>query len=357
MSGGRLLPPPPSSERGLLRRSSLKVAAVTLLLALAMPGRVAAPATGPGALPLTITATPIARFDLSGTGPDEAGPLRFRGGLVLSARDERFGGFSGVSRSPDGSRLVAISDRARWLVATPVYSNGRLSGLEAAMMAPILSATGTPLGRTRSYDTEALTIAGGAAYIGIERTHEVQRFEWARDGVMARGQQVAVPAAIKGLPANRGIEGIGIAPPASPIAGAIVAIAERSDGPDDPTRGFILTGAFRGTFLVSRRDRFDITDLAFLDNGDMLVLERFYAPFRGLGMRIRHIAGRTIKPGALLDGRVLIEADLGQQIDNMEGMSLHRDPATGETVLTLISDDNFSVLQRTILLEFTLVRN
>ena len=61
----------------------------------------------------------------------------------------------------------------------------------------------------------------------------------------------------------------------------------------------------------------------------------------------------TIKPGALVDGPVLFEADLGYEIDNMEGLSVHRG-AGGETVLTLISDDNFSVLQRTLLLQFTL---
>jgi hypothetical protein len=34
-------------------------------------------------------------------------------------------------------------------------------------------------------------------------------------------------------------------------------------------------------------------------------------------------------------------------------LSIHRCPG-GETVLTLISDDNFSALQRTLVLEFTL---
>ena len=47
-------------------------------------------------------------------------------------------------------------------------------------------------------------------------------------------------------------------------------------------------------------------------------------------------------------------ADMGFQIDNMEGLSVHR-TAAGETVLTLVSDDNFSALQRTILLQFKLV--
>jgi hypothetical protein len=51
---------------------------------------------------------------------------------------------------------------------------------------------------------------------------------------------------------------------------------------------------------------------------------------------------------------VLIEADLGYEIDNMEGLSVHR-AANGDVVLTLVSDDNFSIIQRTILLQFTLV--
>jgi hypothetical protein len=59
-----------------------------------------------------------------------------------------------------------------------------------------------------------------------------------------------------------------------------------------------------------------------------------------------------LRPGARLDGGTVFEADLGQQIDNMEGIGVHR--ANGEVVLTLISDDNFSALQRTLLLQFTL---
>jgi hypothetical protein len=50
---------------------------------------------------------------------------------------------------------------------------------------------------------------------------------------------------------------------------------------------------------------------------------------------------------------MLLEADLGYEIDNMEGLSVHRG-AAGETVLTLVSDDNFSIIQRTLLLQFTL---
>ncbi|HEX2216191.1 MAG TPA: esterase-like activity of phytase family protein, partial [Xanthobacteraceae bacterium] len=60
-----------------------------------------------------------------------------------------------------------------------------------------------------------------------------------------------------------------------------------------------------------------------------------------------------VRPGARVDGPVLIEADAGYQIDNMEALAVHRTGA-GEIVLTIVSDDNFSALQRTLLLQFTL---
>jgi hypothetical protein len=71
-------------------------------------------------------------------------------------------------------------------------------------------------------------------------------------------------------------------------------------------------------------------------------------------MRMRRVPLTSVKPAAVLDGEVLISADYGYQIDNMEGIGVHR-TAAGETVLTLVSDDNFSPIQRTILLQFTLV--
>jgi hypothetical protein len=56
----------------------------------------------------------------------------------------------------------------------------------------------------------------------------------------------------------------------------------------------------------------------------------------------------------VVDGPSIFDADLGHEIDNMEGLDVHRD-SDGEIVLTMISDDNFSLLQRTMLLQFTLV--
>jgi hypothetical protein len=49
-----------------------------------------------------------------------------------------------------------------------------------------------------------------------------------------------------------------------------------------------------------------------------------------------------------------MSADMGYQIDNLEGLSVNR-TSRGDVMLTMVSDDNFSRLQRTILLQFTLI--
>jgi len=91
-----------------------------------------------------------------------------------------------------------------------------------------------------------------------------------------------------------------------------------------------------------------------IPKGDLLVLERKYSALSGVAIRIRRVALAGLAPGALVDGTIIFTADLNDQVDNMEGLALHRD-AGGAMVLTMISDDNFSALQRTLLLQFTLV--
>src|SRR5262249_13725259 len=99
---------------------------------------------------------------------------------------------------------------------------------------------------------------------------------------------------------------------------------------------------------------FDITDAALLPGGDVLLLERRFSWSSGLAVRMRRVALGEIKPGAVVDGHVLFDVDLGYEIDNMEGLSVHRS-AGGETVLTLVPENIFSGVQPPLLLNFPLV--
>jgi hypothetical protein len=335
----------------LTRRSFIAAAAAAACPSTVRPAQ-ARPQAPSEPTAIEITATPIESFSVTERERRDFGALTFRSGLELRSNSESFGGFSGLWRSPE--EIVALGDNTQWLTARPALTDRRLAGLSNVVIAPVLGPNGKPLRRTRSYDTEALTIAGGIAYVGIERTQEVMRFNWAKEGVRARAQPVAVPPEAKQLPRNQGLEAIGVAPPGSPLAGAVIVIAEQAGGETaTPTRGFILGGRRPGAFEVPRSGGFDVTDLAFLPSGEMLLLERRVSFLRGFGVRIRRIGPDAIYPDASIEGPIIFEADSGHQIDNMEGLAVHRDRA-GETIVSMISDDNFSTLQRTVLLEFTL---
>jgi hypothetical protein len=155
---------------------------------------------------------------------------------------------------------------------------------------------------------------------------------------------------------NLGLEAVAVLR-AGPLKGSIVAFAERFTRGSGYHTGWIWTGGEPKSFQLRDIDGFDITGAACLQDGSMLVLERRFRWLEGVKMRIRQLAVADIKPGARLEGRVLIQADNGFEIDNMEGIAVHRGSG-GETILTLISDDNFnSLLQRTLLLQFTLLGN
>ncbi len=336
----------------LTRRGAVGLAA-SAIAASAMPvsSALARPAVEGVEEAIIVRARPIRAFLPSAPDLRRFGGCLFRGGLVLSAAHPAFGGLSGLSRSADG-RIVAITDNAHWLTAQLVSEAGAPSRLEDAVLTPMLAASGRPLHRTRSYDTEALCIEDGVAWVGVERTHEILRFDWRR-GVAARAMPVRLPDEVRRLPANRSLEAIGVAPRRSPIAGAVVAIAERSGGADEPTFGLIHGGPRPGLFQYRREDGYDVTDLAFLPDGDMLVLERWYRPWRGVGMRLKRVEAAAIAPGAMVSGKLVLEADLAHEIDNMEGLAIHMEGP--RTIVTMVSDDNFSALQRTLLLEFELL--
>ena len=302
---------------------------------------------------IPVSATPISRFSVTDPDRTRFGDLFFRAGLELKSPVWTFGGFSGLWRSPDGQNLMALADNAQYLSARVETSDGRLSGLSGAVLAPLLLESGKPLRRSRFYDTESFAVAGDKIFVGVERSHAVIRFQRDGKGLPVKGRPIAAPPEIRKLPNNHGLEAMAIAPPRSPLAGALVAIAERLRKAENAhTAGFIMTGPRQGIFELKRSHGYDISDLAFLPDGDALLLERRFSFFSGFAIRMRRVSAGAIAPGANVDGDVIFESDASQQIDNLEGLAVHREG--NETVLTLISDDNFNPLQRTLLLEFAL---
>jgi len=303
---------------------------------------------------IEVDARPIASFDNRDPSRTRFGALEFRGGLVLVSNIPAFGGISSLYIEPDGNRFIAATDRGSWLRARIVYRDGRPAGLADAELAPILGADGKPLAARGWFDAESLAEHDGSLYVGFERVEQIVRFDYRRDGLQARGRAIDVPPDFKTFTYNKSLECLAIPPRGSPLAGQLIAVTEHSLDSSGNLRSFVLDGQNVMRFSVKRTNDFDVSDCTILPPGDLLLLDRRISLTTGIAIRIRRIPLASIKEGAVVDGRTMVEADLAYQIDNMEGIAVHRN-AQGETIVTLVSDDNFSVIERGLLLQFAVV--
>jgi hypothetical protein len=311
---------------------------------------------------VAVHATPVDSFDTAEPSRTRFGALEFRGGLALTSSESAFGGISGLRVEADGAHFLAVTDNGSWLRGRIVYSEGRPSGIADAEMAPLLGSDGKPLAARGWYDAESLENDNGTLYVGLERVEKIVRFDYARDGLKAQARVLPAPDDFRTFTYNKSLECLAMPPQGSPLAGTLIAVTERSLDAAGNHRAYLLDGV-RGEppeagraerFSVKRSDGFDVSDCTILPPADLLLLERHFSPARGILMRIRRIPLAALKPGALVDGAQLITADLGFQIDNMEGIAVHKN-AQGETIITMVADDNFSLFQRNLLLQFALV--
>lgn len=308
----------------------------------------------PGFTPIEVTTTPIENFQI-GSGETRFGEFEFRGGVIAASSDPRFGGFSGLAFLPGSDEFLSISDIGYWLRGTVVRSNGWLTGLSATSMASMLNAEGRPLGAKRNADAEGLRLGTdqgrAVAYVSFEQISGLKAYPLEPDIALSRPLAIRLPKSATGIRRNRGFEALAVAPADSAFKGSPILITERTLDKAGNLRAFVVRGPLAGTFSVRRSDDFDATDADFLPNGDLLLLERKVVMPLGVKMRLRRIDAATIRPGATVDGPVVLSASMANRIDNMEGLAVTSD-ADGRARITLVSDDNYSFIQRTMLLEF-----
>ncbi|MEL6373857.1 MAG: esterase-like activity of phytase family protein [Pseudomonadota bacterium] len=330
---------------------------MTVALASALPAPwTPARAQTNNARPIAVKVRPLTAFARASLGGNRYGKLIFKGGLVLSSADKRFGGFSDIAVDPDGKRFLAVSDDGLWLGGSFSYKGGLLRGINGPVMGPLLARSGRRLRGKRERDAEGLVLASGTlsrgtVLISFERIHRIGRFGVTPRQV-AKPRYITIPRIRSFATTNKGLEAIAVLR-AGRRNGTIVAIAERKRrGGDRPAWLIARPGAKPAGFSIRDRGNMDITSAAGLPNGDLLLLERRFRWSEGVRIRLRQIKARDLRPGRTVDGEVLLRANLSYEIDNMEGLAVHV-AADGTPVLTLISDDNFNTfLQRTLVLQF-----
>lgn len=305
--------------------------------------------------PIAIGASRIPLYYLR-PGDTRAGSLTYRGGLNLSSGNTDFGGLSDLAVSADGSRLLAISDRARWFRARLSYDErGDLAGLSDGDLAPMLVEFGAPM-RNRQGDAEGLTLErdgdlDGPVLVSFEQRPRVLRYDFSK-GPETLPAPVAIGPWVSTLFNNRQLEALTLLTPNS-----LLVLGESKPQGSSDHIGAIE--AYPGTsapvskmLSVASQDPFDITGAAKAPGGGFFLLERRFSFLGGLGAQVRFVPEREISEGARLQGEVLMNLSFQDaNIDNMEGVAVRRGK-NGETFLYLVSDNNFSRFQRTLLLMF-----
>ena len=323
-----------------------------LLVAAACAG--APPPSPVGAQPVTldIRSQPLV-LKLDEPAQRRVGKLIWRGGISMTADSANFGGWSDLHVTPDGKSLSSISDEGSWLTATIDYDHdGNLAGLSNGRIGSLRGLDGKPLADKQWADSEGMALMpDGSWIVSFERHHRLWRYP-TFDGTPTA---VDVPEDFDKQPNNGGVEAL-----TALADGRIIAISEEYIVRPGMLRGWIGQPAGGGrytwqTFQYAKAPDFNPTALVQLPDGSFCLLERAFDKIRGVRVRVMQFDAADVKPGGTVRAKELAWLATPYAVDNLEGLAARKGPR-GETLLWLISDDNFNPLQRNILLLFELTK-
>ncbi|TPE50250.1 esterase-like activity of phytase family protein [Amaricoccus solimangrovi] len=262
--------------------------------------------------------------------------------LVWSEKPSNFGGLSGVEILDGGEKLLAIGDRGIWVRADLDRNRrGNMTGARMTGLGALHAIDGRQL-RGPNKDAEGLTLdAQGRAYVSFEGFHRVRRY----DDINGPAKAVPHYSEFDTLIDNFSLESVAVGPD-----GTLYAIPERTRIVEKTVPVYRFRGGkWDKELFIPRGESFLEVDADFGPDGRFYVLERKFKWLGGFATRLRSFA---LGPDGFTDEKTLLKTRFGE-MDNMEGISVWRDPK-GRTRITLISDDNFFPLQRTYLIEYIL---
>lgn len=271
------------------------------------------------------------------------------GGLHLDRARIGFGGLSGLHIAEDLT-LTAVSDRGRFLEARlHLDAAGAPAGLTLGRSGWLGDGAGRPLARGHANDAEALArLPDGEWLVAFERWHRIRRY---RD-LAGPGRHVEAPPGLAEAPANAGLEALAVL-----ADGRWLAIAEGLESAMAPGHAAAWLGGPGAWTAMAWRSGFGLqaVDAAPLPDGGALVLERGFSLLGGFTGRVAHLPAAALRaagPGAVLAGEEWLRIAPPLPVDNYEGAAVFRHG--GRWLLALVSDDNESRLQRTLLLLFAI---
>ena len=288
----------------------------------------------------------------------QVGALRYLAGFELTSRHKGFGGFSGCT-VVDGNRLVAVSDRGHWWSTELLFADdGALLGLAEGRMGRLHDFDGQAVkGRARRDAEELIPWEDGSFLVAFEGDHRVALYP---PGV---GESMALASVPSLFPVPfeipEGGENAGLEAGARLADGRLLLLTESQRHDDGTIRGWVgefanVSGEARWASLgLVSTDAFRPTALAALPSGDALLVERSYSPEDGTRVRFSILRASRLAANVRLSPEELGRLEPPATVDNFEALAVWAE--SEERILVyLLSDDNFSDSQRTLLLQFEL---
>lgn len=271
-------------------------------------------------------------------------PPGFMGAYTWHNADPRFGGFSGIEVSQDGSSYIALSDRGGYTTGKITRdAQGRIAAMTTAEVKLLLNSRGVPLGhKDGGTDSEGLALgADGSVYVSFEGRARVVKY--AKLG--GPGKTLPIAPEFPRLPDNSSLESLAIGPD-----DALYTLPELSGpaGTDFPVYRY-KEGRWDSKLSIPRQGGFLPVGADFGPDGRYYLLERDFRGLAGFASRIRRF---DVSGAGLRNDTTLIETTVGT-FDNLEGLSIWRDPE-GHITATMVSDDNFRFFLRKQVVEFRL---
>lgn len=281
-------------------------------------------------------------FGLTGSASPPPDPA-YLGAFRWVSADENLGGVSGIELSEDGLSFVAITDRGGWLRGRLTRdAAGRVTGVTAGPVTPFFARARAPLLPDRR-DAEGLAIApDGTAYVSFEGVARVLRYA----SIDGTAQNLPTPPEFAAFGDNSALEALAIGPD-----GTLYTLPERSAGAMEPFPVWrFRAGTWDQPFSIPRRGSFLAVAADIGPDGRFYLLERAFHGLAGFASRVRSFA----MSDRLTDERIELQSPAGLH-DNLEALAVWRD-AAGAIRLTMVSDDNFLILQRTEIVDYRILR-
>ena len=223
-------------------------------------------------------------------------------------------------------------------------------------MEPMVDAVGHSRSQRKwEVDAEGLAVKDGVATVGFERNHRIAQFRIDPDDMKAAVQRTGFPGAGSASCARTAASRRSPTPirTASTRAGWSIVSEKSLDKARQHLRRHHRRAATRASSRSGATASSTSPTAPSCRTATCCCSSAASRWPTGVKMRLRRIYGESIAKGEVADGPVLFEADMGYQIDNMEGLDVWtRDD--GAQMVSLISDDNHSILQRNLYLEFVL---